>query len=79
MISSQVFGDALDERRRHDEKWGEQTHTQMEWLAILMEEVGEYTQEILRNHFGKRDNLPTLYAELTQVVAVESMRRNELS
>lgn len=35
-----------EERRRQDEKWGQQDHTDLGWLAILMEEVGEAAEAI---------------------------------
>ena len=39
----------LSERIRQDEKWGCQHHTRGDWLAILVEEVGEVAQAILEN------------------------------
>jgi len=33
-----------EERKRQDKKWGFQNHNLFEWLAILMEEVGELSQ-----------------------------------
>jgi NTP pyrophosphatase (non-canonical NTP hydrolase) len=32
------------ERARQDAKWGEQNHPPQDWLAILMEEVGEFAR-----------------------------------
>lgn len=42
----------LQERRRQDLKWGEQNHAMEWWLAILMEEVGEFSEAVLETHFG---------------------------
>ncbi len=51
------------ERQRQDHKWGEQNHSDMKWLAILMEEVGELAKAILENDDNGVD-------ELVQVAAV---------
>ena len=37
----------LEERSRQDQKWGEQNHRDLKWLAILAEEVGEASAAIL--------------------------------
>lgn len=60
----------LDERERQKEKWGMQRHDWGWWAAILGEEYGEACQEMLRNHFGNKDNLSELREELIQVAAV---------
>jgi len=39
------------ERERQNQKWGEQNHKGIEWIAILSEEVGEASKEILDHHF----------------------------
>ncbi len=51
-----------EERRRQDKKWGVQNHTNMRWLPILMEEVGELAKAL--NEGTMTDG------ELTQVAAV---------
>jgi len=63
-----------DERDRQDTKWGEQNHSDERWLAILTEEVGEASRDILE------DKPDSLEVELQQVAAVavawlESIRR----
>lgn len=80
----------LEERERQNDKWGEQNHAPMEWMAILTEEVGEAMKEALEFHwngehyFHDRDAVLKRYrAELVQVAAVaiaalESLDRNEL-
>ena len=67
------------ERRKQDEKWGEQNHPLNIWLMILMEEVGEFSKEILELNFAiepaqqeadlieRRDRVKN---ELIQVAAV---------
>ena len=49
---SNALLDVLDERKRQDEKWGEQNHSPYIYLAILLEEVGELAQAILHSQFG---------------------------
>ena len=39
------------ERECQDEKWGEQNHKGIEWIAILTEEVGEAAKEAVDYHF----------------------------
>ena len=52
------------ERVRQDKKWGTQHHNAHEWLAILIEEVGETAQ-------GLNDRNPArMEHELIQVAAV---------
>ena len=83
--------EAIDaERDRQHEKWGEQNHNPLEWLAVLTEEVGEAAQEALRWRFdGDSEARRWIFAnrlheELIQVAAVavaaaESLERNELA
>jgi len=67
----QVWADILGERKRQDDKFGEQAHDAFKWLAILMEEVGELSQEALTAHFGEVGNgHGDLREELVQVAAV---------
>ena len=57
------------ERARQDEKWGVQNHHPMEWLVVLMEEVGEAAQAAVEMNW--RDASPENYREeLIQVAAV---------
>lgn len=59
----------LQERERQDIKWGEQNHDFTVWNTVLMEEVGEFSKEILDFRSGKT-NLKELREELVQVGAV---------
>ena len=70
------------ERNKQDHKWGEQNHSPAIWLAILMEEVGEVSGEVIAGEWKpelqKRKNLGH---EIVQVAAVckamyESLERN---
>jgi hypothetical protein len=61
------------ERRRQDEKWGQQDRHDFEWVSILTEEVGEAAAEANEANFhsGKnRGDYSLLRAELVQVAAV---------
>ncbi len=78
-----------DERGNQVQKWGVQNHSPLEWMAILVEEVGEAQKEALEHHWAGTHypvdefRLLRLRAELVQVAAVavamiESLDRNEL-
>lgn len=60
------------ERERQDIKWGLQQHEPIEWLSILVEEVGEVSREICENHFPvyNRSDWTNYRKELVQVAAV---------
>lgn len=42
-----ILDEVLVERRRQDEKWGPQDHSDYKWLAILQEEIGEASEALL--------------------------------
>jgi len=64
MTQQEILALIVAERRRQDEKWGEQNHAPVKWLAILLEEAGEAAKAALENEYG-------LYVqELVQVAAV---------
>ena len=48
MIQPEIFNRIQAERQRQDDKWGQQSHDDYVWLAILSEEVGEAAQAILK-------------------------------
>ncbi len=61
------------ERKSQDDKWGQQLHSPEIWLAILAEEVGEMSQQILADAFGKEkhgNGTSSYICELIQVAAV---------
>ncbi|HUH35119.1 MAG TPA: hypothetical protein VL022_04735 [Moheibacter sp.] len=67
--------DVVAERQRQQELWGDQTHSMSQWLAILVEEVGEVAKEV--NEFNFEDDrikqierLRNYRMELVQVAAV---------
>ena len=76
-MPDKVFNEIVEERLRQNEKWGEQNHSPLEWIAILIEEVGEVAKEAHEFHFGVRgttewlDEKIQLYRkEMVQVAAV---------
>ncbi|MBC8420263.1 MAG: hypothetical protein H8E10_16885 [Desulfobacterales bacterium] len=64
MSQASVIKLILRERKRQDEKWGEQNNEPLRWMAILSEEVGETNKAILEN------NIVDYVEELIQVAAV---------
>lgn len=56
--------DVSDERRRQNAKWGEQNHPLDTWITVLVEEVGEAAQDVLKGRIGE------CRQELVQVAAV---------
>ncbi|MDV3675108.1 hypothetical protein OZ664_20005 [Elizabethkingia sp. HX WHF] len=79
-----IFNEIRSERQRQDEKWGQQDHKPIEWVAILTEEVGEVAKEAVDFHFDnnlqglnalskfeeQRQRLLNYRKELIQVAAV---------
>lgn len=80
-----IYAEILQERERQIVKWGVQNHKPIEYLSILMEEVGEVAREALENHFTDfypTHSLDNYRKELIQVAAVavamiESLERNQ--
>ena len=65
--------DVQNERERQDEKWGEQNHDPITWVAILMEEVGELAQTAIETEFagmGKHGGVESIRQEAIHVAAV---------
>lgn len=79
-----VLQEIREERMRQNNKFGDQSHNPIEWIAILTEEVGEAAKEAVDHHFkypvNKGDNPPNIFdqkmrlrdyrKELIQVAAV---------
>lgn len=73
---NKYLNEIKSERKKQDEKWGEQNHSPVVWVVILTEEVGETAKEALE------DNKRKYRKELVQcaavcVAAIESLDRNE--
>lgn len=68
-----VHIDVVQERVRQNNKWGLQRHPHGDWLAILMEEVGEVAQAMQKvKGWGKSTDADNLYEELIHTSAVAS-------
>lgn len=65
-----IISDVVNECIRQINKWGIQNHTPLEWLVILMEEVGEASQEALRVRFNENYPVESFKEEMIQVAAV---------
>lgn len=69
-----IVADVEDECAEQHDKWGVQEHSQLYWLGILVEEVGEVAKAIIEAGLpGRRRNPATvvdLRTELVQVAAV---------
>ena len=82
-----VYDEVKAERERQEQKWGEQNHHPLAWLAILGEEVGEVNKAVLEAYFPNyktQGDYTEARKELIQVSAVaiamiESLDRNELN
>ena len=80
----EIINELIHERSNQDKKWGEQNHNQFEWLAILMEEIGEASKEltdclVLKNHTNLLINYRKEMIQVGAVVIamIESFDRNE--
>lgn len=71
---ARVIKDIIQERKRQDSKWGSQRNlSDLTWIAILTEEVGESAQEVLTRIPGNEvagKGHGDLREELVQVAAV---------
>jgi hypothetical protein len=71
------------ERARQREKWGEQSHPQLHWLGILMEELGEYAQTLIEEQdiITEDQDIERVESELihvaaTAIAALESLENH---
>ena len=63
-----IFNQIKQERARQHDKWGEQNHNLVEWMAILIEEVGEVSKEAADFHFenGKEQLNDSIFKAVQQ-------------
>lgn len=64
IFREKIMNAVAAERQRQNEKWGEQNHESLKWLAIAGEEFGEVAKDILE------DNKPLMLKEIVQLIAV---------
>ncbi len=60
----------VEERQRQHNKWGVQNHEPGDWMLILMEEVGEFSQAVLDARSGDPAVRANIRTELVQFIAV---------
>lgn len=71
-----VVNDVMGERRKQNEKWGEQNHELSKWTSILGEEFGELCKAINETVFDngpearEKGGYENMRAEAVQVAAV---------
>ena len=81
--NKQALLDVLAERVRQEEKWGEQNHNPVDYLAILMEEIGEFAKEAVEGRWGRdpgaSENLRTeaVQAAAVALAIVEALDRGK--
>ena len=74
-----ILKEVVKERKRQDNKWGEQNHHPFKWLAIIAEEFGEASKAVLESRMISSDN--SYREELIEtaascIAAVESLDRS---
>lgn len=78
-----VIEDVVAERKRQDEKWGEQNHDPYIYFAILCEEVGELAQAIVQTQFGgnkggwKNVRKEAIHTAAVAVAVIECLDRDK--
>ncbi len=71
MTRDEVFSIISQERERQIAKWGEQHHSHLEWLGILVEEVGEVAEAIIKRFVDNETIFNDLiWKEIIHVTAV---------
>ncbi len=65
-----ITRDIIRERERQTEKWGLQRHSFAEWIAILVEEVGEASEQVVEYTFRNKSHIHQLREELIHTAAV---------
>jgi len=69
--SVDAYSDIQEERRRQDERFGDQSrHNSIEWASILSEECGEVVKEANDLYWTNKGCRVNLRDELVQVAAV---------
>lgn len=70
-----ILEEIKSERARQNEKWGEQNHKPIEWIAILSEEVGEASKESVDHHFKNLDCYKRTPSEAYQILRLKEYRK----
>lgn len=69
-----IVKEILVERDRQDRLWGVQDHEPFKWVTILLEEVGEYAQDVLEGRMTHAREEVVQIAAVAMAI-VESMDR----
>lgn len=65
-----------DERVRQNDKWGIQDHNAIEWVGILVEEVGEASKEAVDFHFNNPKRIDSaITQEATQENRIRDLKK----
>lgn len=70
-----ILNEIRKERERQDSKWGEQNNKPMEWIPIIMEELGEASKEALEHYFRYPDKLGSNPSDNYQKMRLELYRK----
>lgn len=71
MSTMDILMEVYRERDRQDVKWGDQSgNSDLTFVAVLTEEVGEVAQAVLKTHFEGGKSIDDVREELIQVAAV---------
>ena len=70
-----ITTEVVAERKRQDDKWGEQNHSPYKWMAILGEEFGETCREAfelerVNDSYRFKETLSRLRKEAIETAAV---------
>lgn len=69
-VQQKIIADVIAERKRQDEKWGEQNHDLFVWASIIGEEYGEMCKAINEHGFDPTTGTEkNIYTEAIQVMA----------
>ena len=69
-----IIEQVIAERERQDRLWGVQDHEPLKWVAILLEEAGEYAKDVLEGRVAHaREEVVQIAA--VAIAIVESMDR----
>lgn len=69
-LQQKIIDDVIAERKRQDEKWGEQNHFAERWATIIGEEYGEMCKAINEFSFNPTpETAQDIYTEAIQTMA----------
>lgn len=68
-MSGVVYVKVEEELTRQQEIWGEQNHSTLEWLAIVLEEFGEAAKELVNDYFESQETLDAAQKEIIETIA----------